>query len=117
MGLFFHSTKKITMAKTIASKYLAILAGCGAFRSVMADPSEDGPETTLENTVVAGAANNYRQYVAVLAYFPEVFDCDNLRDLYTETTTDTELLTGTIATNEDIRSAAADLCWRQSGNQ
>jgi hypothetical protein len=83
----------------------------------MADPSEDGPETTLENVVVAGGANNYRHYVAVLAYFPEIFDCDNLRDLYTLATTDAELLSGSISTNVDIRSAAADLCWRESGNQ
>lgn len=118
------------MAKSIASKYLAILgfgtlcvlvgsiiAGAGAFRSVMADPSDDGPATAAENVVVAGSIDNQRHYVAVMAYFPEVFDCDNLRDLYQLNTTDSELLTGTITTNEDIRAAVTDRCWRESGRQ
>jgi len=118
------------MAKTIATKYLAILGfgslcvlvgsiigGAGAFRSVMADPSEDGPVTAAENTQIAGTTYNYRHYVAVMAYFPEVFDCDNLRDLYQLNTTDAELLSGSISTSEDIRAAVTDLCWRQSGRQ
>lgn len=124
--------------RRVNTKYLAVLAAgtffvllgsiigaAGAFRSVMADPESDGPLSTAENLATANPAgrNNYRHYVAVVSYFPEIFDCNEIRDALQVTTNDVGFTgqsttsTFTNFANENLRDAVVNYCWAQSGNQ
>jgi len=112
--------------RTVASKHLAILAlgtfivllgaiisAVGAFRSVMHDPKGSGlrgPYTAVDTN--AQSRFNYRHYVALIAYYPEIFDCRRVKDIYQSTASDPELF---LADNAII-TAANFYCWRESGD-
>jgi len=88
----------------------SIIAAVGAFRSVMHDPKSKGPYTAGET--LGSTALNYRHYVALIAYFPEIFDCRKVKDIYADPLADGELYIADI----DVREAASFYCWRESGD-
>jgi hypothetical protein len=87
-----------------------IVSAVGAFRSVMHDPKDKGPY--LNTDVAQSSLYNFRHYVAVASYFPEIFNCGKLKDLHAEIQSDPELYIPDL----DTRTATAFYCWRESGD-
>jgi uncharacterized membrane protein len=111
--------------RTVASKHLALLAigtfvillggiisAVGAFRSVMHDPKAKGPYSSSDTNT--RSAFNYRHYVALISYYPEIFNCNDINDIYGNTNglTDIEHFIPDV----DDRDTAKFYCWRESGD-